>query len=170
MDPEYFRINLQPGTLSGRYDARVTLPNHNSPGREIDPSDTLNTPSFQLRIGQYLANSLLYTNPSIYVLASGAINTWDFSHDGQSLPDTVPDLASAMAQNPRLKVISVNGYHDIVTPFHTTERDLARLGNPDDRGEDLHRGAHDLPRERLAPRHEGRSRGFLPEGPCELTG
>jgi len=30
MPPEFFRVNLQPGTLSGRYDARVTLPN-NSP-------------------------------------------------------------------------------------------------------------------------------------------
>jgi carboxypeptidase C (cathepsin A) len=130
MDPDYFRVYLQPGTLSGRYDARVTLPNNSSPGREIDPSDTLNSPSFQLRIGQYLANTLLYTNPSVYTVLSNAIQGWNFSHDGLTLPDTVPDLASALAQNPRLKVLAVNGYHDIVTPFHTTERDLARLGNP----------------------------------------
>ena len=45
--------------------------------------------------------------------------------------DTIPDLATAIAQNPALKVLAVNGYHDVATPFHTTELDLARLGaNP----------------------------------------
>ena len=28
---------------------------------------------------------------------------------------------------PKLKVFSTGGYHDIVTPFHLTERDTARL-------------------------------------------
>jgi carboxypeptidase C (cathepsin A) len=33
-----------------------------------------------------------------------------------------------MAQNSRLKVLAVSGYHDLVTPFHVTEIDVARLG------------------------------------------
>jgi carboxypeptidase C (cathepsin A) len=41
----------------------------------------------------------------------------------------VPDLAAAMALNPRLRVLALSGYHDLATPFHVTERDLARLGN-----------------------------------------
>jgi carboxypeptidase C (cathepsin A) len=130
MNPEYYRINLQPGTLSGRYDARVTLPNNSAPGQEIDPSDVLIGPSFAQRLQQYLSGTLGYTTPSTYTMLSNAIGSWNFSHDGASLPDTVPDLASAMAQNPRLKVLAVNGYHDLATPFHTTERDLARLNNP----------------------------------------
>ena len=44
------------------------------------------------------------------------------------LPDTIPDLAAALAQNPKLKILSLNGYHDLATPFFVTERDLARLG------------------------------------------
>jgi carboxypeptidase C (cathepsin A) len=65
------------------------------------------------------------------VLLSNAINTWDFSHDGLGLPDTIPDIAAAMAQNPKLKILSLNGYHDLATPFFQTELDLARLGaNP----------------------------------------
>ena len=59
---------------------------------------------------------------------SSAVDTWSFAHDGKALPDTVPDLAAAMAQNPGLKVLSLNGYHDLATPFFGTERDLARLG------------------------------------------
>ena len=43
----------------------------------------------------------------------------------------MPDLALAMTLNPRMKVLSVSGYHDLATPWHQTERDLARLGaNP----------------------------------------
>jgi carboxypeptidase C (cathepsin A) len=74
---------------------------------------------------------LQYTNPSSYILLSNAIASWNYSHDGLLLPDTIPDLAAALAQNPKLKVLSVNGYHDLATPFFQTERDLARLGpNP----------------------------------------
>jgi len=65
------------------------------------------------------------------VLLSNAINSWNFSHDGHSLPDVIPDLAAAFAHNPRLKVLVLNGYTDLATPFFTTEGDIARLGaNP----------------------------------------
>jgi carboxypeptidase C (cathepsin A) len=57
------------------------------------------------------------------VLLSNAINTWDFSHDGRELPDTIPDLVAALMHNPRLRVLSMSGYHDLATPFFTTERD-----------------------------------------------
>lgn len=88
------------------------------------------SPSFGLRVTEYLT-SLGYTTPSNYVMLGNAIQNWNFSHDGGDLPDTIPDLAAALVQNPRLKVLAVNGYHDIATPFFTTETDLARLGaNP----------------------------------------
>jgi len=78
-----------------------------------------------------MTDTLKFTNPSVYTFASGAINTWDFSHDGQGLPDTVPDLATALTLNPRLQVLAVSGYHDLATPWFQTERDIARLGaNP----------------------------------------
>jgi hypothetical protein len=58
---------------------------------------------------------------------SNAISFWDFRHAGRVLPDTVPDLAAALAQNPRLRVLAVSGFHDLATPFHLTETDLARV-------------------------------------------
>jgi carboxypeptidase C (cathepsin A) len=127
--PTFFRANLQPGTLSGRYDTRVVLPNNSLPGQEGDPSSSVIGPSFQVRITEYLTGTLRYTTPSTYMLLGNAIQNWTFAHDGRQLPDTIPDLAAAMTQNPRLKVLAVNGYHDVATPFFTTERDLARLGN-----------------------------------------
>ena len=128
MDNTYFHDNLMPGTVIGYYDARMTAPAGSALASQQDPSSTFITPSFQQAITQYLANDLRYTTPSNYVLLGNAINSWNFSHDGHGLPDTVPDLAAAMAHNPKLKVFSANGYHDLVTPFYTTEIDIARFG------------------------------------------
>jgi carboxypeptidase C (cathepsin A) len=126
--PSYFRGNLIPGTFLGRYDARMTTP---AGGVRVDISDTFISPSFGTGISSYLVETLRYTAASLYTVVGNAISTWNYSHDGQPLPDTIPDLSAAMTLNPRLKVLAVSGYHDLATPFHQTERDLARLGaNP----------------------------------------
>jgi carboxypeptidase C (cathepsin A) len=130
LGPTYYRQNLVTGTLLGRYDTRITMPAANVTGPDNDPSSLFISNSFAVRISEYLA-SLGYTNPSPYTLLSNAIQTWRWPHEGNALPDTIPDLAAALAQNPGLKILAVNGYHDVATPFFTTERDLARLGaNP----------------------------------------
>jgi len=76
------------------------------------------------------------------VLLSNAIATWDFRHDAMQLPDTIPDLAAAMTQNPQLKLLSLNGYHDLVTPFFVTEQDLARLPLADNVETRFYTGGH----------------------------
>jgi hypothetical protein len=126
--PNGYQSTLIPGTLLGRYDARVTAALGSSLARDGDPSSTFITGPFTGAITTYLGNTLRYTTPSSYVVSSGSISSWNFSHDGRNVPDTVPDLAAAMALNPRLRVLSVNGYHDLATPFFVTEQDLARLG------------------------------------------
>ncbi|QJR10806.1 hypothetical protein DSM104443_01875 [Usitatibacter rugosus] len=119
----YFRTNLLPGMLVGRYDARVKIPRGNLPA--LDPSTYLIDDSFDTRIGEYLA-SLGYTTPTPYALYGE--KTFSLAYAGRSQPDVVPDLAAVLDINPRLKVIALAGYHDLATPFMNTERDLARLG------------------------------------------
>lgn len=126
--PDYYRANLVPGVLLGRYDARVGAALGSPLTSQGDPSSTFVAPSFASAIATYLSNDLKYSNPSVYVTLSSAASTWVYSHDQLALPDVIPDLATAMAQNPRLKVLSLSGYHDLATPFFQTERDLARLG------------------------------------------
>ncbi|WP_323121506.1 S10 family peptidase [Burkholderia alba] len=123
-----YQLALIPGTLIGRYDARVNVPTNSPLASEGDPSSTFITQPFTNTIGTYLPNVLKYTAKTAYAVESNAINTWDWSHDGLSMPDTIPDLAAAITLNPSLKVLSLNGYHDIATPFYQTELDLARLG------------------------------------------
>lgn len=128
MTAPVYQKNLIPGTLIGLYDARVSAPNGSALAREGDPSSTFISAGFASAITSYLASTLNYTTPSGYVLLGNAISKWDFYHDSLPLPDTIPDLAAAMTQNPRLMVLSLSGYHDLVTPFYQTEQDLARLG------------------------------------------
>ncbi len=129
LDPGTFQHRLLPGAITGRYDARMSAPVGSLLAREDDPSSTFISTSFATTIQSYLQTSLKYTFPVIYVTLSNAIYTWDFAHDGRSLPDVVPDLATALALNPRLRVLSLNGYHDLATPYFQTAVDLARLGS-----------------------------------------
>ncbi|WP_394779907.1 S10 family peptidase [Undibacterium sp.] len=124
-----FQLGLIDGQLIGRYDARVFAPSNSPLVSEGDPSSTVITPAFTNDLTSYMANQLKYSTNSSYTVSSNAINVWDFSHDGHALPDTIPDLAAAMLQNPAMKVLVLHGYHDLATPFYQTELDLARLGS-----------------------------------------
>ncbi len=45
----------------------------------------------------------------------------------QNNPNTAVDLAAAMRGSPYLKVLSLNGYYDMATPFFGTENDLGHM-------------------------------------------
>jgi carboxypeptidase C (cathepsin A) len=127
--PDDFRSALVPGSLIGRYDGRMLAANGSFLASEGDPSSTYINASFASVIGSYLRDTVRYNNRSTYVVLGNAINSWNFSHAGRSFPDTVPDLAAVLAASPSLRVLNMNGHHDLATPFHVTELDLARLGN-----------------------------------------
>jgi len=127
LGPDRFQRTLKPGEITGRYDARMAVPNGSPLAGEGDPSSTVISGEFETAINNYLPAVLGYGTRSHYVTVSDAISYWDFGHDGQELPDAVPDLAAAMAINPNLKVLSVAGVDDLATPFYQTERDLTRL-------------------------------------------
>ncbi|NCT84989.1 MAG: peptidase S10 [Comamonadaceae bacterium] len=122
-----FRQWLIAGQQLGRYDGRMKAAVGSPLAADGDVSTTWINDSFASGIVTHLRDQLGYRNASTYVVLSNAINFWDFSHAGRPLPDTLPDLAAALAQNPRLRVLAVSGYHDLATPFHITETDLARV-------------------------------------------
>ncbi|KVT47815.1 S10 family serine carboxypeptidase-like protein [Burkholderia multivorans] len=125
-----FGTSLLPGTTIGRYDGRVSLPN-SDPRLQTDgdPSDILISQPFTNALATQLPDYLGYSAPNAtYVpLNDSIIEVWGFSHDGQPMPDTIPDLLGALQLNPQLQVLAENGYHDLATPFFSTEKELARL-------------------------------------------
>lgn len=127
LSADTYRVALIPGQQLGRYDARMKAEVGSQLAAEGDVSSTWIGSSFAAGIATHLRDQLGYRNASTYVLLSNAISAWDFRHAGRALPDTLPDLAAALAQNARLRVLVVSGYHDLATPFHLTETDLARV-------------------------------------------
>ncbi len=127
LDAWTFRTTLRPGVLLGRYDARVSAPVGSPLAQGGDPSSSVITVPFASALSQYLRVTLGYSAGSSYTISSNAIQGWNFHHDGLDLPDVIPDLGTALALNPSLQVLSLNGYHDLATPFYQTELDLARL-------------------------------------------
>jgi carboxypeptidase C (cathepsin A) len=126
MDYDTFRHRLLTNTTLGVYDGRMSALVGTPLDVDDDPSNTFIAPGFQSQIHALLP-ALGYTNPSTYVMSSNAIATWDFSHAGRPLPDVVPDLGAAMSLDPQMKVLFLGGEHDLITPFHQTELDVARL-------------------------------------------
>ncbi|QNA91097.1 peptidase S10 [Massilia sp. Dwa41.01b] len=128
MTPGGYRARLLPGQVIGRYDARVKAPGGSALAAGGDPSLTLVNNAFVGTIHNYLETELRYTASTPYISSNNVLPQWNFSHDGKTLPDTIPDLAAALTLNPALKVMAMSGYHDLATPFYQTELDLARLG------------------------------------------
>ena len=64
---------------------------------------------------------------------------WDQKHKGptgqnMALAATLLDLGATMRENPHLKVLSLNGYYDMATPFFGAEYDLSHMAIGDHGG------------------------------------
>jgi carboxypeptidase C (cathepsin A) len=121
----------------GRYDSRYTGvdPSASGDAPDFDASDAAISGAFVGTLQSYLARDLGYQTDMPYRLSAseGAGYKWDFSHKAPGVrftlsePNTALDLAAAMRTNPYLKVLSLNGWYDMATPFFGTEYDLDHM-------------------------------------------
>jgi carboxypeptidase C (cathepsin A) len=121
----------------GRYDSRYTGVDPDAAGDspDYDASDTAISGAFIGTLNSYLSRDLGYqTNMAYRASASEEEGfKWDWDHKAPGArqplqtPDTALDLAAAMRENPYLKVLSLNGWYDMATPFFGTEYDLNHM-------------------------------------------
>jgi carboxypeptidase C (cathepsin A) len=120
----------------GRFDSRFTGIDPDAAGEnpDFDASDAGISGAFVAAFHIYLDTELGYHTPLDYRPTDGEIyKSWDWKHKAADIQRPVPvayvagDLAHAMRTNPNLKVLSVNGYYDLATPFGITEYDLAHM-------------------------------------------
>lgn len=120
----------------GRYDSRYTGVDPSASGDrpDFDASDAAISGGFVGTLQSYLANDLGYQIDMQYRQSASEEEgfKWDWKHEppnGRTLndPNTALDLAAAMRTNPYLKVLSLNGYYDMATPFFGTEYDLNHM-------------------------------------------
>ncbi|MFA7587084.1 MAG: peptidase S10 [Sphingomonadales bacterium] len=127
------------GRTVGRLDSRFLGIDMDEAGEqpEFDAADTAISGAYIAAINDYLFGTLGYKTdlqyrPNFYKEISP---NWDQKHispingGGRKMPaaDTALDLARAMRVNPHLKVLSLNGYYDMATPFFGAEYDLKHM-------------------------------------------
>jgi carboxypeptidase C (cathepsin A) len=130
------------GRTVGRLDSRFLGFDLDDAGEtpEFDAADTAISGAYVGAINRYLFGTLGYETdltyrPNFYREISP---NWDQRHKapggggGRAMPaaDTALDLARAMRANPHLKVLSLNGYYDMATPFFGAEYDLKHMQLP----------------------------------------
>jgi len=124
----------------GRFDSRYTGIDDDAAGEnpEYDASSTGITGLYVSSFQDYLTRDLGYETDLAYRLSAreGGDFKWDWSHESpagrtQNVADVTADLSAAMRTNPHLRVLSLNGYYDMATPFFSTERDLKHMMLPE---------------------------------------
>lgn len=121
---------------TGRLDARylLTPTDANADSPDDDPASTAITGAYVASFMDYAAKTLGYKTDLTYKLSArdGSFD-WDWRHRApggrgpQTSPNTAVDLAYTMRTNPHLKVLFLNGYYDMATPFYGAEFDANHM-------------------------------------------
>jgi carboxypeptidase C (cathepsin A) len=123
-------------TTVGRLDARYKGINMDplSEFSDIDPQSTQISPAYISSFMNYYYTELKVNKMYDYKINCYSADgfKWDFSRAKTGnfaiLPNTGEDLSSLMSQNPNLKILVLNGYFDLATPFFATEYTFNHLG------------------------------------------
>ena len=117
----------------GRYDSRFLAIDADDAGEdpEIDPSSVYTGGAFVAALHDYLSTQLNYHTDLDYRLRAVPANMkWDWRHKAPGESDADPvvnvalDMGAALRGNPHLRLLSLNGWYDMATPFFQTEYDL----------------------------------------------
>jgi carboxypeptidase C (cathepsin A) len=126
------------GETVGRLDARFTGVSLDRLAKEADydPQEAAIAAAFTAAFLNYYNEELKFGQGKSYEIESGQIwRFWEWKHKSPGAPFPIPglpntglDLAHALAYNPSLQVLILNGTYDLATPFLATEYMVSHLG------------------------------------------
>jgi carboxypeptidase C (cathepsin A) len=126
---------LTVGTLDTRF-IGVTL-DPLSKVSSYDPQSSAISAAYVGAYQSYVRNRLHYSPDIQFKSGIPIYSKWDYKHQPPGadkplimLPNVLPDLASAMKQNPNLKVMVNGGYFDVSTPYFEGKMELRHLPVP----------------------------------------
>lgn len=119
IDPTRFRGELlrKEGKVLGRFDARVAWPTTDAASdyAGYDPSFSLALGAYSTTMLSYLGGELGWKEDSPYEILTGKVRPWKMG-DGNGHVNMSGRLASAMRDNPHLRVLVMGGLADLATP------------------------------------------------------
>lgn len=137
-----FEKNLQDpaGLTTGRLDTRFSGPDLDPLSREAeyDPQSASIGSAYVSAFNDYARRDLHYGDGQSYKPEIDIFKYWTSNHQppGASSPQVgilnlMPDLATAMKYNPKLKVLLAGGYFDLATPYFEGIYEMRHLPIPD---------------------------------------
>src|ERR1700688_3697230 len=105
--------------ITGRLDGRFSSPN---PGEDhfYDPTSAAILPPYTSAFNNYLRTELNYKSDMpyrVFAFDEPGFQNWEWGNAEQGFPSTAGGLRSAMIKNPYMKVLVMEGYYDLATPF-----------------------------------------------------
>jgi carboxypeptidase C (cathepsin A) len=118
----------------GRLDGRFTGPDPEGllDTRFYDPTGPATQPPFTSVLNNYLRTELGYkTDMPYYTFAQEAgFAKWDWGSAIQGYPDTASAIRQAIVKNPYLKILVMEGYYDLATPYFAANYTIDHLDLP----------------------------------------
>src|SRR5205085_2887180 len=127
---------------AGRLDGRYALPEPGFPsgrgGGFTDPASTATTGPFTMAFYNYVRRELNYKTDMPYYTSAQQSGMFLWSSTGttlapggnQGFQETVTPLRAAIVGNPFLKVLVMEGYYDLATPYYQAEYTMHELNLP----------------------------------------
>ena len=118
----------------GRFDGRFTGPDPQGllDTQFYDPTESATHPPFTSVFNNYLRTELGYkTDMPYYTRAQDADNdSWNWGSGIEGFPDTASGIRQAIIKNPYLKVLVMEGYYDLATPYSAANYTIDHLALP----------------------------------------
>ena len=127
---------LRVGRLDGRFTG--TDPDGLLDTGFYDPTGSQTGPPYTSVFNNYVRTELGYKQDMPYYVSAymqPGFDKWDWGSGIEGFPDTASALRSAMARNPYLKVLVMEGYYDLATPFFAANYTMDHL----DLGPEFHK-------------------------------
>jgi len=124
---------LRVGRLDGRFkgpdpDGLLDTPFY-------DPTSAAILPPYNTVFNNYVRTELGYKTDmpyEVFAFQRGSGSRWDWGSAIQGFPDTAAELREALAKNPFLKVLVMEGYYDLATPYYAANFTFDHLDLPAD--------------------------------------
>ena len=118
----------------GRLDARYTGPDPDGlmDTPFYDPTGSATRPPFTSVFNNYVRTELGYKTDMPYDVSApnSSFGTWDWGSAIRGFPDTASALREAIVKNPYLKVLVMEGYYDLATPYYAANYTIDHLNLP----------------------------------------
>ena len=117
----------------GRLDGRYTGPDPNGllDTPFYDPTGSATQPPFTSVFNNYIRTELGYKTDMPYnVRAQSGGIPWDWGSANDGFPDTASAMRQAIVKNPYLKILVMEGYYDLATPYFAANYAIQHLDLP----------------------------------------